>query len=66
MSKILVATTVALLLASCGTPTVMYNPETKEMAQCERPPMGFFGALGQSHAINECAEAYERAGWQRM
>ena len=41
MSKILVATTVALLLASCGTPTVMYNPETKEMAQCERPPMAF-------------------------
>ena len=66
MKKILAAAALAALLAGCTTPVVLRNLETKEMAQCEVPPPSWWGAWGQSHGVNSCAEAYERAEFTRL
>jgi hypothetical protein len=66
MIKMIFAAALVLAIAGCASPVVMRNPATGEMAQCEVPPMSFWGAYGQSRGIEQCAAAYERAGWERM
>jgi hypothetical protein len=55
----------ALLLASACGPSliVMHNPKTGEVAQCEADPWATFRPRAATEA---CAQAYEKAGWDRM
>jgi hypothetical protein len=55
----------AVLLVGCASPVVLRNPETGEMAQCQSDSMAF-GTIGQTYSNEQCAEAYERAGWERL
>jgi hypothetical protein len=53
----------AVMVAGCSTPTyVMKNPTTGEMAQCH----GDSGDWNPRAAANQCARAYEKAGWVRV
>ena len=65
MSKILAALALLISLGACGSPIVLQDPKTNQMAQCDTDD-GFWGAMGQSVANGDCAEGYERAGWTRM
>jgi hypothetical protein len=60
-----IALAAARALPACGHPVVMQNPETGEVAQCTNESW-LWGSVGQSLAIEKCAEAYERAGWRRV
>lgn len=51
-------------LVGCAGQTliVLKNPKTGEMAQCQTDS-SLFGAAAKA---DECAKAYEAAGWVRM
>jgi hypothetical protein len=52
-------------LAACGHAVVLQNPATGEMAQCNNEST-LWGSVGQTLANDDCADAYELAGWRRL
>jgi hypothetical protein len=53
----------ALALAGCESTVVLRNPESGEMAQCTTEGNG---SLLARREVEQCAAAYERAGWERV
>jgi hypothetical protein len=62
MWKILIVAGAVLNLAGCETTIVFRNPETGEMAQCTTEGNS---SLLAGREVEQCAAAYERAGWER-
>lgn len=59
------ATLTALILAGCGSPVVLRDPATGQVAQCTSQAGGFFPIVAQNQ-VDECVAAYERMGWKRQ
>jgi hypothetical protein len=59
---------IVVVLAGCGHAVVLQDPETGEMAQCNKESWlwGIWGSIDETKANEVCAEAYERAGWRRI
>lgn len=58
------ATIVVACLGGCSGPSliVLHNPATGQMAQCQDDA----GYYGTPHRVEQCAKAYEKAGWVRL
>jgi hypothetical protein len=52
-----------LAFAGCESTIVFRNPETGDTAQCTTEGNS---ALLARRGVEQCAAAYERAGWERM
>jgi hypothetical protein len=50
-------------LSACGSTIVMQDPKTQEIAQCDS---NTFLPIHRSVSNENCAEAYEKAGWVRL
>jgi hypothetical protein len=62
VKKLLFVAVTAVGLSACSAPIILQNPQTKEMAQCQASSgTGDFGYKNE-----QCAEAYEKAGWIRI
>ena len=59
---------IVVVLAGCGHALVLQDPETGEMAQCNKESWlwGIWGSIDETKANEVCAEAYERASWRRI
>jgi uncharacterized protein YceK len=63
MRRILIAAALVLSLAGCESTVVLRDPETGDMAQCTTEGNS---SLLARREVEQCAAAYERAGWERM
>ena len=63
MRSILLVAGVGLALAGCESTVVFRNPETGAIAQCTTEGNS---SLLARREVEQCAAAYERAGWERM
>jgi len=62
MKKAFFLTLISVMLSACAAPIIMQNPQTKEIAQCQASSgTGDFGYKNE-----QCAKAYESAGWVRL
>ena len=64
MNKTLLTFCACITLSACaGSPIIMQNPKTQEVAQCNTAAvMGTERYVGNER----CAKAYEKAGWTRL
>ena len=63
MRKIFTLSTSLFLLSACGSMVIVQNPKTNEIAQCNSNALL---ASERAHNNNQCAKAYEKAGWVRL
>jgi hypothetical protein len=59
---------IVVVLAGCSHAVVLQNPESGEMAQCNKESWlwGIWGSIDETSANEVCAEEYERVGWRRI
>jgi hypothetical protein len=58
---------IVVVLTGCAHAVVLQNPKTGEIAECNKESWlwGIWGTIDETTANEDCAEAYERAGWRR-
>jgi hypothetical protein len=63
MKKLAVLSAAVLMLSACSSLVVMQNPKTNEIVQCNSNAVG---PLHRQAENEDCAKAYEKAGWVRL